>query len=231
MRARRYVTSIALVLLAICVAATAVAGPFDKRTSFTFTAPVAVPGVTLPAGTYVFRLADEIVGREVIQVFSADGRTNYASFFALRTARPEPASNKPEIRFLETASDMPAAVESWWYPSEISGYEFVYPREQARLLANGSGRSVLATNLAPGEGSPVIARVTPAETAVAPAPPAAVAEAPVAIGEVVEEAPAAQEPAPAILPKTDSPTATLVLLGLVSLLAAFAVRAARTARA
>ena len=230
MRARRYVTSFALVLLATCVAATVAAGPFDKRTSFTFNTPVAVPGVTLPAGTYVFRLADEIVGREVIQVFSADGRTNYASFFALRTARPEPAANKPEIRFLETASDMPAAVQSWWYPSERDGYEFVYPREQAWLLANGSGRSVLAINLAPGEGEPAITRVAPAETAVAPAAPVA-AEAPVVIGEVVEEAPAAQEPAPAPLPKSDSPTATVVLLGFLSLLAAFAVRAARTAGA
>ena len=39
-----------------CVAGTAAAQPPDKRTFFTFSGPVALPGVTLPAGQYLFRL-------------------------------------------------------------------------------------------------------------------------------------------------------------------------------
>jgi hypothetical protein len=122
-------------------AATAAATPFDKRTTVTFSQPVSVPGVTLPAGSYVFRIANTIQGRHVIQVLSADGRTPYAMFFSLRTPAGEPA-DRPEIRFMETAADLPLAIRAWWYPADTQGYEFVYPRAQARRLAVGTPISV-----------------------------------------------------------------------------------------
>lgn len=232
MRARTCViTCCALVLLGALTAATAAATPLDKRTTFTFSAPVSIPGVTLPAGSYVFRLADDTRGRDVIQVLSADGKTPYAMFFSLRTLRGEPVDS-PQIRFMETASDVPMAIESWWYPADRQGYEFVYPREQARLLATGTGTRVLTTEAAPAEAEPEFEYIVPEEAA-APAP-LATAEPPV-IGVVAaaaeEEAPfTAQEPAPATLPKTGSPTATLVLLGALALMSAGAVRARRRAR-
>ena len=34
------------------------AQPHDKRTVFTFNRPISLPGVTLPAGKYLFRLVD-----------------------------------------------------------------------------------------------------------------------------------------------------------------------------
>ena len=46
---------------------------FDKRTYFTFSDAVAVPGATLPAGKYLFRLADE-TSHESCRL-SADGRS------------------------------------------------------------------------------------------------------------------------------------------------------------
>lgn len=226
---KRLVLSIcALVLWATWAAGVAAAGPLDKRTNFTFNAPVAVPGVTLPAGSYVFRLAHDTRGRDIVQVLSAEG-TPYAMFHSLRTLRSEPA-DKPEVRFLETAADMPAAVQSWWYPADTQGYEFVYPREQARLLAKGSGRSVLTT-----EADEFI-WVAPEEPVVAAPEPVLAAEEPVLVGEVAaaeESAPAfeAQEPAPAELPRTDSPTATLILVGFLSLLAVAGLRLGRAARA
>jgi LPXTG-motif cell wall-anchored protein len=65
-------------------------------------------------------------------------------FFAMRAQRFEPAST-PEVRFMETAAGMPAAIKTWWYPGERSGYEFVYPKEQARRLAQGATQPVLTT--------------------------------------------------------------------------------------
>jgi hypothetical protein len=45
----------------VCLmAAPAFAQPSDKRTLFTFSGPVAMPGITLPAGQSLFRLADPI---------------------------------------------------------------------------------------------------------------------------------------------------------------------------
>jgi cobalamin biosynthesis Mg chelatase CobN len=66
-------------------------------------------------------------------------------FFTLRAERLEPAST-PEVRFMETASGTPAAIRTWWYPGERTGFEFIYPREQARRLAMAASQPVLTTD-------------------------------------------------------------------------------------
>jgi hypothetical protein len=58
--------------LACLMYSTGFAQPADKRTTFTFSGPVALPGITLPAGQYLFRLADPSGDRKVVQVLSAD---------------------------------------------------------------------------------------------------------------------------------------------------------------
>lgn len=130
--------------LACLMYSTAFAQPADKRTTFTFSGPIALPGVTLPAGQYLFRLADPNGDRKIVQVLSADGNKAYGMFFSLSADRAEPAST-PEVRFMETGAGMPAAIRTWWYPGERSGYEFIYPREQARRLAQGAREPVLTT--------------------------------------------------------------------------------------
>jgi len=133
------------VALLVGVTATpSIAQPVDKRTLFTFSGPVAMPGVTLPAGKYLFRLANPESSARVVQVLSADGTKPYGMFFSMRAERLEPAA-APEVRFMETAAGMPAAIKTWWYPGERTGYEFVYPREQARRLAQGGTLPVLTT--------------------------------------------------------------------------------------
>ena len=47
---------------------------------------------------------------------------------------------------METASGTPAAIRTWWYPGERRGYEFIFPKEQARRLAMGASQSVLTTD-------------------------------------------------------------------------------------
>jgi LPXTG-motif cell wall-anchored protein len=206
-------------------AASAQGAPEDKRVFFTFSGPVAVPGVTLPAGKYLFRLPTSIASgeRHVMQVLSADGKKSYATFFGISANRTDfPA--KPEIRFMETAAGMPAAVKTWWYPGDKAGYEFIYPKEQARLLAKGTGQPVL---IAEAE------RVTPAgtETEVVPATPAAVPEGPAVIGELAPPAMPVYEPpleARADLPKTASDTFVILLAGAGLLLGAALLKGLRT---
>lgn len=142
----RRVVSLAcsVALLACVMAMPSTAQTLDKRTLFTFSGPVSMPGVTLPAGNYLFRLANPDSGRNVVQVLNADGTKPYGMFFAMRAERLEPASTA-EVRFMETAAGMPTAIKTWWYPGERSGYEFVYPKEQARRLAQGASQPVLTT--------------------------------------------------------------------------------------
>ena len=134
----------AVALVAGMSVATAFAQTPDKRTVFTFSGPVALPGVTLPAGQYLFRLADPMTSGKVVQVLSADGTKPYGMFFSYPAERFE-ASPQPEIRFMETAKGAPAPVKTWWYPGERTGYEFVYPKDQARKLAHDASLPVLTT--------------------------------------------------------------------------------------
>ena len=46
---------------------------WDKRTMLTFSQAVEIPGTVLPAGTYLFQLADSPASRHVVQVFDQDG--------------------------------------------------------------------------------------------------------------------------------------------------------------
>ena len=55
-----------------------------------FSGPVDVPGVTLPAGTYRFSLADPETGRRVIKVADKDGTKMYGMFISIPNERLTP---------------------------------------------------------------------------------------------------------------------------------------------
>ena len=132
-----------LAVLVAGISGTARAQTSDYRTYFTFTAPVTLPGVTLPAGRYLFRLADPNSSRKVISVLSEDGKP-----LAMLHTIPNQlmkAPNKPEIRFMETSGNTPPPIKTWWYPGKAIGYEFIYPREQALQLAKVTSAPVLTT--------------------------------------------------------------------------------------
>lgn len=183
--------------------------------------------MTLPAGKYLFRLVDTS-SRDVIQVLSANGQQAYAMFFGRRAQRSD-IPTEPEVGFMETAADMPRAIQTWWYPGERTGYEFVYPKEQARRLAKGLGRPVLTTvaetTTPPETGAAELTRIAPSGEELAvetPAPPVG----PVARGELAPESIQVPEPAPpaAALPKTASPLPLIGVGALALLLGAGFIR-------
>src|ERR1700730_3742746 len=55
----------------------------DKKTVFTFSAPVEIPGKVLPAGTYVFKLLDSTSNRDIVQVWDKDEQHLIATMLAL----------------------------------------------------------------------------------------------------------------------------------------------------
>src|SRR5437868_3295777 len=61
----------ALTLTAAMAAAQAV--PPDRTTYVTFSGPVSIPGMTLPAGTYTFRIMDSQTDRHIVQIFDKEG--------------------------------------------------------------------------------------------------------------------------------------------------------------
>jgi hypothetical protein len=108
--------------------------PYDLRTNFTFNQPVQLPGVELPAGEYIFRLADPDSGRKVVQVISADRKEVYAMLHTIPRQRAE-AADEPEVSFMETAAGVPPAIQTWWHRGERRGREFMYSEEQIARIA------------------------------------------------------------------------------------------------
>ena len=133
-----------LSVLTLSIAGRAGAQPADYRTYFTFSAPVTLPGVTLPAGKYIFRLADPDSSRKVINVLSEDGKRSLAMLHTI----PNQAMKAPkdaEIRFMETSAKVPPPIKTWWYAGKAIGYEFIYPRKQALELAKATSEPILTT--------------------------------------------------------------------------------------
>jgi hypothetical protein len=240
---------------AVLIAAVANAQPADKRTFFTFSRPITLPGVTLPAGKYIFRLADDESSRKVIQVLNSDGTKPYAMLLTMPEERRDPAKDA-EVAFLETASRTPSAVKAWWYPGERTGYEFIYPRSQAKDLAKTTGAPVLTTkadtkkpeeartgeltridssghdqDAAAAANSASSARETGTVAQEAPqrTPPQAIpapAPAPAANSPVPNPPPVARN----TLPQTASGLPVVELIGILSLMAFSSVRLWRTNR-
>jgi len=130
-------------LLALSVGPSASADEFTKLTLLTFSAPVEVPGITLPAGTYRFQLADPTTGRSVVKVSDKDGTKTYGMFISMSNERLTP-TDRPVVMFKETAVGAPPAVQVWFYPGETYGYEFAYPHDQALRIAKANHQPVLA---------------------------------------------------------------------------------------
>lgn len=128
-----------LVTLSFFVAKPVMADEWNKRTEFEFSAPVEIPGRVLMPGKYVFELADNQADRNIVQVFSEDPAGN-ESLVATVIAVPDYTSNTPErpaVHFEERHSGSPEAIQSWFYPGDNTGWEFVYPeRQNSQATAN-----------------------------------------------------------------------------------------------
>jgi hypothetical protein len=147
MRVARLVITMccAFVIATVLLVTGARADEYTKLTYLTFSAPVQVPGMTLPAGTYMFKLADPESGRRAIQIWDEKGTKLFTMLLTIPDEQPEPKDD-PVVMFSERPTGAAPAVKSWFYPAERSGYEFIYPKDQAMKIAAAANTPVLAYN-------------------------------------------------------------------------------------
>jgi hypothetical protein len=143
------VTTLVVALVAGFSGTTAAQTDTRDRTFLTFSGAVEMPGVTLPAGTYVFKLADT-PSRNVVQVWDRDEKKMIGHWLFVQADRPE-VSNETVVMFKETAAGTTPAVHYWYYPGERIGKEFVYPKDQALKIAARTNERVLSIE---GQPSP-----------------------------------------------------------------------------
>src|SRR2546429_7237814 len=92
----------------------AMADEWNKRTEFQFSGPVQIPGKVLPAGKYIFELADSEVNRNIVEVFSEDSTGKESLVTTLLTIRDYMATtpDKSIVHFEERKSGSPEAIHS-----------------------------------------------------------------------------------------------------------------------
>jgi hypothetical protein len=136
-------------LLSGALLPTVKADEWNNKTVITFSGPVEIPGVhmkgfgVLPAGTYVFKLLDSQSDRHIVQIFSQDEKTVYATILAIPNYRLK-STDKTVMTFRERPAGEPEALRAWFYPGKNWGDEFVYHKAAAVTLAKVSNVPVLA---------------------------------------------------------------------------------------
>jgi hypothetical protein len=151
MKIFKAVTTVCCVaLMGAALTSSARADDWNRKTVFTFSGPVEIPAVhlkgfgVLPAGTYVFRIVDSQSDRHIVQIFSADEKTVYATILAIPNYRLK-ATGKTVVTFRERPAGQPEALRAWFYPGKNWGEEFVYPKSVAIEIAKSTNTAVLST--------------------------------------------------------------------------------------
>ena len=97
-----------------------------KRTTyFTFSRAVQIPGASLPAGTYIFELADQNT-LDLVRVMSRDRSKVYLTAFTRFVHRSQHGPLESAIVFAETPAGTPPAINVWYPQDETTGRQFIY---------------------------------------------------------------------------------------------------------
>jgi hypothetical protein len=114
-----------------------------KTTLITFSKPIRLPGVTLPAGTYKFVHPTPMLDFNVVQVFSQDGTQAYGTFITIPDNRLTP-SDQTVVTFMETPAGSIDTVKAWFFPGDKRGEEFLYSKKEALEIAQRTHDNVLS---------------------------------------------------------------------------------------
>ena len=217
-----------------------------RLTILTFSAPVQLPGMTLPAGKYRFEMADVNNAAHTVRVLNEAGTKVLGTFSTIPTtmATRDLRDTNTLVMWAERPAGQPQAAKEWYYPQRSIGEEFVYPKSQALALALANHASVASeengkvVRVEGNESSDTTAAAATAaetrETRVAqnatPAPAPAREPAP-AVGTSGQSTSATRSPAPTRapaparrLPRTASQLGLFELLSGLSIAAALGVR-------
>jgi hypothetical protein len=115
----------------------------DEATFLSFNAPVQIPGQVLPAGAYLFELADHGSEPNVVQVFSADRTVLYGTFLTAATQRQDPTGDTT-VTLAEPESGGTPVLVKWFYPGRDIGNEFLYSKQTEKELARDSHQTIVA---------------------------------------------------------------------------------------
>jgi hypothetical protein len=121
------VTALGVVILGLATTVSTGAGVNDNDTMYvSFNRPVALPGVSLGSGTYIFERLD-MHAHSVVRVVSRDRKIVLFTAFTNQVNRSAGQKRDQVISFAETSPNAPQRIAIWW-PEDSPGREFIYPK-------------------------------------------------------------------------------------------------------
>ena len=103
------------------------AGNVDTHTNYiTFSRSVALPGVELAAGTYIFETPTNAMSNSVVRVSSRDRRKVYLTAFTRQVERPRNDRGKLLVTLGEAKSGSVPPVSAWFPIGDSIGHQFIY---------------------------------------------------------------------------------------------------------
>jgi hypothetical protein len=117
-------------LLIVALVAGASANDGSKQAIVKFSAPVEAPGVILPAGNYVFRLAADESNRNLVEIFTEDDDEPIVTLSTIPASRSS-VTEGAALMFEQKPDGRPEAIRQFFYPGEVDGFEFVYEAQPA----------------------------------------------------------------------------------------------------
>ena len=102
------------------------ASDWNRETIAVFHNPVEIPGHVLPAGIYVFKLADVTGDHNTVQVWNAGETVLYATVIAAPDYLTETPSGNRFV-FEDRENGAPPLLKSWFHQGNPAGETFMYP--------------------------------------------------------------------------------------------------------
>ena len=119
------------------------ADEFDQATTITFSQPIQIPGQVLPAGSYLFKLANTDSDRNMVRIFNADRTVLYATLQTVPTERQEPTGHTV-VALAEQGAGQQDVLLKWFYPGNKTGNEFLYSKQKEKELAQVKQQTIVA---------------------------------------------------------------------------------------
>ena len=117
-------TLFGIVLLGVMATPAIEAINMNNMTYLTFGRAIELGGVTLPAGTYIFEVANPDSGANVVRVLSRDRSRVHVLRATTPTYRERTTDMRTVIKLGEAPAGKPAALRAWFPESETRGHQF-----------------------------------------------------------------------------------------------------------
>jgi hypothetical protein len=123
------VASVGALFLGLVIGAAGIARSDNasQHTNYiTFSRGVALPGVELAAGTYIFETPTNSMSNSIVRVSSRDRRKVFLTAYTKQVERPKNDNGKLVVTIGEAAPGSVPPVSAWFPIGESVGHQFVY---------------------------------------------------------------------------------------------------------